>query len=694
MGQMRRTLTSTMNYRLLFVLVFFSASAHAQNWSTFLDSSRAINWSSAGFSIPSYTVACSTQPSLTTGSGAAATNTTAIQNALASCNSTHNVVNLPAGTYYVNGWKTDGYNHTVVRGAGPKSTYIYLEAEACGGSQASGVCLESSDDTYNNSSSVIPPSGANQCLWTGGLSQGSTSLTLSSCGSAPPVNNVLILDQANDASDTSGVYMCDGNQAGCNYEGALNTNGRMIGGVEHSESQVSYITGVTSLGGGSYTVTISPGVYFNNIRSGQSPGAWWFTNAVEDGLENVTLDGTGIGDHNINIYNCYQCWVRNVRSINAPKDHIYIGDSGDSVIRDSYFYQGQNHGSESYAIEFEIGSAFLVENNIFQQNTNPLMFGIGTGNVIDYNFEIDNVTSNFYTPQTSYYSHNTGNAFNLWEGNNQIGIFTDDAWGSSANGTEFRNLLHGWQGGGYSTGFFSVRVATWIRGFNVVGNILGHAGTQTIYQSYATSATGGVNGSDPPAGLSIYEIGWADTSGYGSCGNGTSGSPHCDPLAFSTLMRWGNYDTVNAATQWNSTEASPAAATYLNANFTSSYFGSLAHTLTNSLYYNSKPTWWGTEAWPPVGPDVSGGNVGTCSGGTYAGYQATSSSQCTGGSLTTAWASHVSAIPAEVCYLSTMGGPPSGTGSVLSFDASQCYASSGTSGSDPAAPTGLTAIVN
>jgi len=28
-------------------------------------------------------------------------------------------------------------------------------------------------------------------------------------------------------------------------------------------------------GNGPYTVTISPGVYFNNIRSSQSPGAWW-----------------------------------------------------------------------------------------------------------------------------------------------------------------------------------------------------------------------------------------------------------------------------------------------------------------------------------------------------------------------------------------------------------------------------------
>src|SRR5208283_1939674 len=183
-------------------------------------------------------------------------------------------------------------------------------------------------------------------------------------------------------------------------------------------------------------------------------------------------------------------------------------------------------------------------------------------------------------------------------------------------------------------------------------------------------------------GTSIYEIGWADTGGYGSCG-----SPSCDPLAFSTLMSWGNYDTVNAATQRNSTEASPASATYLNANFTSSYFSSLAHTLPNSRLYSATPSWWTSgKNWPPVGPDVSSGNVGTCSGGTYAGNQATSSSQCKGGSLATAWASHVTSIPAEDCYLNTMSGPPDGSGSVLSFDANSCYVASGTSGSQPASP--------
>src|SRR5262249_52939575 len=140
----------------------------------------------------------------------------------------------------------------------------------------------------------------------------------------------------------------------------------------------------TALGGGSYTVTISPGVYFTNIRSGQNPGAWWPGFVQNDGIENMTLDGSGL-DSTIGMYDCYQCWVKNVRSKNGGRNHIDIYQSAKDVIRDSYFYGAQGSASESYAVELEESSGALVENNIFQQVTTPIMFGAGTGSVISYN---------------------------------------------------------------------------------------------------------------------------------------------------------------------------------------------------------------------------------------------------------------------------------------------------------------------
>ena len=52
-----------------------------------------------GIYIPNYTANCSTQPSLANWIRRGLSNTTSIQNALNSCDTSHNVVNIPAGTW-------------------------------------------------------------------------------------------------------------------------------------------------------------------------------------------------------------------------------------------------------------------------------------------------------------------------------------------------------------------------------------------------------------------------------------------------------------------------------------------------------------------------------------------------------------------------------------------------------------------
>jgi hypothetical protein len=676
-------------YFVLFSLTAFSLNASAQSWSTFLDPSRAIDWTSAGFSIPNYTANCATQPMLTAGSsGAAAANATAIENALASCDATHNVVNIPAGNYSVAGIRYGTQGHQVLRGAGPNTTTLtFTGGNGCAAGLNEGLCMIDSDGRYNGSAEVLPPSGSQQCSWTAGYTKGITTITLSSCGGAPPVGGTIILDQANDTSDTHGVYICDTNSGNCGYESSSggNNNGRFIGGVTHSQQQVTYATAVSSLGGGSYTVTISPGVYFSNIRSGQSPGAWWPGTVKNDGVENLTIDGSAL-DSTIGMYDCYECWVKNVRSIKGGRNHVDLYQSAQDVIRDSYFYAAQSGGSDSYAIESEESSGFLVENNIFQQVTVPTMYGQGSGSVIGYNFNIDGVYTSAPTFANGAYSnHNAGNEMNLFEGNNFLGIWGDDAWGASDQITYFRNMLNGAQSG-KSNSTFPILNRAYTRVYNMIGNVLGQPGYHNQYQTYASSTTAGTGAAEE--NTSIYSLGWAGTGAV--CSSGSIST--CDPLTFSTLMRWGNYDTVNAAVQWNTTEASPAAVTYVSENFTSAHFSTLAHTLPASLYYAAAPSWWPAgKPFPAVGPDVASGNLGTCSG-TYAGAQATASGQCTGGSVTTAWAGHASSIPAQDCYLNVMHGPPDGTGGMLSFDASQCYTT--TTVAPPAAPTGLTAVVN
>jgi len=699
----RSVTKNSMQYRLLVLLAMCSLCAYPQPWSTFLDSSRAIDWTSAGFTIPNYTVNCATQPTLTAGSGAAAANTTAIQNALASCDATHNVVNIPAGTWYVAGWTYGAQGKQVVRGAGPNSTTIILTAEVTCTGLTHGVCMVSGSPAFDGSAVVLPPSGTQQCLWTAGYAKGTTSITLNNCpGGAPPLNQTLILDQANDMSDTGGILICDstlttglnGTGNGCTLQSG-DTGGRGIGGVTHTLQQVVLVTGVSGTGTGPFSVTISPGILSNNIRSGQTPGAWWPGFVQNDGLENITLDGSALLNGTMSMFNCYQCWAKNDRFLNSARNSILVMQGAQNVIRDSYFYGAQGTASQSYGIEFEITSGSLVENNIFQQVTASIVMCCSPGTLIGYNYV---VKSSFGDPsfQPAFYGHAGGTQMSLWEGNNFLGISTDAVHGSTANATYFRNMLRAWQIN-KTYGMNVVPIRAYHRGFNIVGNILGQPGYHDNYESYATSTTGGVNASG--ANTAIFELGWVDDSGQGVC-TGTQQPVVCDSLVRPTLMRWGNWDVVTNGTKWDSTEASPGAVTFANANFTTSYFGSLAHTLPASLYYTSKPSWWpAAKAWPPIGPDVSTGNLGICSGGTYAGAQTTAAvGGCTGGSFGgVQYASHATTIPAQDCYLSTMQGPPDGSGGVLPFDASLCYGTTTTpppTSTPPASPTKLTITVH
>lgn len=677
-------------YRFLLhlLLTAFSISASAQNWSSFLDSSRAVDWSNAGFTIPNYTNNCSVQPTLTPNStSAASANATAIQNALASCDATHNVVNISTGTFYVAGFHYGMQGKQVLRGAGAGSTKLISTSEdGCAG-QGHGVCMLASDWTYSADASVLT-GGSRQCLWSAGYSKGTTTITLSSCGGTPPAGKTLVLDQANDTSDTGGVYMCNSQTTRCTYDPASDANGRIFTDTahQHSMQQVVLMKSVTSLGGGSYSVTISPGVYSTNIRSSQSPGAWWPGFVQNDGIENLSIDGAADSAHGtLSMFSCYQCWVKGVTFLNGARNSVFIYQSSHDVIRDSYFFGAQSSHSESYNIESGISSDFLIENNIMQQVTTPLLINGGTmGAVVDYNYAIKMIYTDATWAWPVFSSHAPGSNFNLFEGNVGNGIDADNSSGPSDQITAFRNMYTGWEAGTTNaTVPFIIRANS--RNFNFVGNVLGQPGYHTSYQ---IRATGTSTYSGGPEDASIYSLG---LGGGDTC---SILNAICDPLVYTTAMRWGNYDVVTAGVKWDSTEASSAANTFVNANFTSSYFGSLAHTLPASLYYSSIPSWWtSAKNWPPIGPDVSSGNVGVCTG-TYGGSQGTNSSQCIGGTLTAAWASHVTSIPAQDCYLSTMGGPPNGSGSALSFNAGKCYPPSGTTtGSTPGSPNALTATV-
>lgn len=627
--------------------------ASAQQWSGIIDPSRAIDWSKAGVSggVPNRTTICST---FNPGATAAQ-----INSAIASCAS-GGVVYLSRGTYNLsNGIQFNGKSNVTLRGAGADQTLLVFSGGGAG--------------FYNSLVSLEPgslneiSSEQNVCDWTAGYSKGATTITLANCGSTTPtrgslsnlkVGNPIILDQVDETADTGQIWNCAtmGVCAGTIQGGGARTNGPSVNGTSLRSQQ--QMVKVASCDGNSTpghvctsgtNITITPGLYMPNWQSRQAPQAWFATSPITgDGVEDLSIDNTSNpGNYNLHVGNCTGCWISGVRSVAANRSHVSVGLVSHMTIQNNYIYRNQSGGSVSYGVELMGGWDSLVVNNIFQQTTDssPSCSGACQGNVFAYNFATNTVYSS--SPGwfiASFVQHASGDALNLWEGNIGPSYNADQVHGTHHFETMFRNRLTGWQSdcsGSPCSGYTIPAVLTaGSRYFNVIGNVLGYADFHQYYQCRTGSE------SCPNWQRVIYNL---QTTGAYTI-TGFCLDPACtsrgnyDPQVTTYLMRWGNYDTVNNTARWESSEVPGGISPYGNAIPSS-------RTLPASFYYSSKPSWWPSgKAWPPIGPDVTGGNIPNVAG-------------------------HAYTIPAQDCYINVMRGPVDGSASILNFNATSCYGS-------------------
>jgi len=359
-----------------------------------------------------------------------------------------------------------------------------------------------------------------------------------------------------------------------------------------------------------------------------------------DGVENLSADHTSSSaSSGMMFFNAFDCWVKGVKDINSDRNHVWLQVTAHTTVRDSYFYGTKNAASQSYGVEPYMSSDNLIENNIFQHVAAAMMVnGAASGTVFGHNFAVDDY---YFTPgwmMGSNWLHAAGIDSVLEEGNEGAGFISDDIHGTHHFVTLFRNQFIGWETT-KTVQTTAVHLYTHSRYFNVVGNVLGKPGYHSQYQD---STPGGVLSAQ-----SIYTLGWAGNDGT------NLSAVLSDPFVIGSLMRWGNYDSVNAAAQWNSSEVPSGLTQFANPV-------PVNHNLPSSFYLSSKPSWWGSMPWPAVGPDVAG------------------SPDPTG---------HAYVNPAQACYNSTA---KDGSG-LLQFNAGACYGSS--SAIAPAAPTGLRATV-
>jgi hypothetical protein len=663
------------------------AIANADLSSGVISSTRAIDWSQAGLpaGLPDATW---TQCGATIAAYGGAPDT--INTQIKSCASNQYVL-LGPGTFNLSG--SIDFSHKsnlVLRGSGANSTFLVFSASSTvdcnlGNSTLIAMCSTDQTDFWSN-----PP----VFMWTDGLSQGSTQITLSATTGIVP-GSMLFLSQDDDgytgypatgaSVDNGSYFVCadayDTNPTtGCAYNGPDGTYPSPFTHRWQYEAVVA--TAVTG-----NVVTISPSIRHPNWRAGQVPTAMVIQPLVSAGVEDLSIDAkdsSNVG-FEIDISACNGCWVSGV----TMKDYFNWGlGEGWSVhgqFQNNYVYNGDGTGSDPYGMRFYTTADNLIVNNIYHHIRASVVFDEpDVGTVLAYNYSVNQWTGSD-AMFLAFWPHSAGDDYELFEGNVSNGIVMDSSHGGHLNETMYRNFNTGWEScangncGSDPTKDFGTTPTSWpyaMRYGNVIGNVSGTPGFHTVY---AGSSFGGCSENQ----CAIYNLGEVNSA--------VTPPIPSDPLVASTMLRWGNWDTVTGDTRfcggstdtgWSSTcagksEVPTAAPVYPNTVPTKGDTAAGQDPLPASLYYVNKPLWFGSAPWPAIGPDVQNGNVGQCTGtrdtkGQYAGLPSTSTAQCTGTTMTSAWGGHVNATPAMACYIK-LGGLPDGTGGLLNFDAHDCY---------------------
>jgi hypothetical protein len=466
------------------------------------------------------------------------------QDAFKSCPS-NQVIKLSEGVFYLDSRLQITRGGITIRGAGPgKTTLVFTNNP-----WAYGLVHFLSDYRYDD-----PPSNTNLIRnWTSGYAMGSTQITIDQVGDAGGYAPAVL---------RPGMTICLDQLADPNLVQPVGSEGLHAQQIRENgqRGQQQYVR-VVAINNGT-TLTISPGVTFPNAQAALKPQIWWWGPSIEySGIEDLTISQEfGPGHASIVFQSAYGCWVKNVETYKSEYAAVETFESKNIEIRDSYFHHVKSGGaSTSYGVYLSLCSDSLVENNIFNAISSPVVPATCSGNIVAYNFCTNHVYSATGWMAHSIQPHGQHPFMNLFEGNVGTGINFDFIHGSSSHNTVFRNRFTGFEPQDNADTYPVLIMAT-NRYMNVIANVLGTPGYHTIQE--LDLLTG-------PANV-IYRLGCYDN-------NSTQPGDLATP---GTLLRSYNYDCVTKA---STTDAIPA-----------------------SLYLSSRPAWWSGSTWPAIGPDVVG----------------------------------------------------------------------------------------
>jgi Pectate lyase superfamily protein len=381
---------------------------------------------------------------------------------------------------------------------------------------------------------------------TSSCTKGATQITLATA-TAVQVGDIVVISQVNPSFvDTQG----DSGQP-ITWAGAPGADGR---GNDFTRvmTQVDLVTAING-----DTLTLERPIYLT-FDAAQSPAINYMTPTYGIGVENLQLyrTGTGVGGYNIAMGYVAESWVQNVASKNAQGSecdyHVELNDCYACQVQKCWFQGGGvNNAGQDYGVYLANNvSDALVEDNIFVGMRHSMVISAGgSGSVFGYNYSQANIEWDNGVPGTNWCAedactHGCEPYMTLFEGNIVDQITFDDTHGGNAYNTVFR--------------------------------------CQSLAWSSATpNATENREGIDLAAG--------SYNANLVACVLGYSAHPDTADITYegaaqSTAFVQGNYSIKTGAATWISGPV----------------------TLPASLYHGGNPPyWWGSMAWPAIGPDCS-----------------------------------------------------------------------------------------
>jgi len=466
-----------------------------------------------------------------------------INSAIASCPS-NQVVFLNAGTYNSVGeinFRTR--NGVTLRGAGPGRTIINsISTSSCIGA-----------DQYGHGSGVSITSG---------YTKGSTNIVLSSA-SGFIVGNLMRIDQ-ND--DTSFVLTSQG--PGRNME---------------------FLARITAVNGNSVTFwpplpwglssTLAPRAAYQNGGPGLSLS----------GIEDLTINNTARATDIIQFIGTFACWVKNVEMTRGQNSFVFLVGCLQNEMRHCYAHDADQYplNTDGFGIYVYGNSTYcLVEDNIFTRMGVGILQTASSANAFLFNY-CREITFNGWPYQTGGMNagHGAHPMMCLWEGNISEQWQHDGYHGSASHQILFRNWLHGVNELGRTGNRKMVSAERGSYHYSLVGNVLGDA-SWTNASGFQYEMTGQPGYTEAAV---IYRLGYPNVANNGydvaDVGNpwpAIYGLTYPDATVKNTMLRHGNFDWKNRSIVWDSSISD--------------------RTIPNSLYYNSKPGYFGSCPWPPFDP--------------------------------------------------------------------------------------------